>query len=497
MTKRLILLAGALSLAVPFAGYAQASNPEILEQPVVHPDVTTDHLGTFGGKQVRYSALVESTVVPNAKGQPGARLVTYAYVAKLPQAAAKRPVIFFFNGGPIVPSTYLHVGGLGPKRLQFPDDVTKGPEALRLIDNPDSPLDAADLVFIDPASTGYSRVLPGNKPLDYFNVQADAQQVAGFIEAWLDKHGRRESPVYIVGESYGTVRGPVVASLLAKRSHPILIDGLVLFGQATNIIEYSQRPANILSYVLSLPTLSATAWYQGKIDRKGRTLDQVIADAQNFGRDVYLDALFRGNKLPADEKAKVANGLEALTGIPAAYYIAHDLRITKEQFRGELLKSEGKLLGRADARYTGALGPAGTQPDPSGAMLGQVNPFFRRYLRDELKVDWPETYISDPPVPDRFQWDYGGGPTPFSDWPFPNYINELMAANPRFHLFVANGAYDTQTTIGGAAYLFDQQHWAADRAQLKIYAGGHPAYTKDGTAKQFGEDLRAFVQPAR
>lgn len=300
----------------------------------------------------------------------------------------------------------------------------------------------------------------------------------------------------MIGESYGTIRAPEVGAQLAELAQPILLDGIILMGQAANIVEYAQRPANILSYVLSLPTLAAIGWYHDRINHAGRTLDQLIAEAQQYAGTAYLDALFRGNTLPAKQKTQVAARLEALSGIPAAFYLAHNLRITKEQYRVELLKDQGLLLGRVDARYTAPIGPTGLRDDPAEHVLGRINDFFAAYLRDDLKIDWPEPYLTNSPITDKEPWDYGGTASPFSDWPFPQRINELMAANPKFRIFVANGDYDTQTTIGAAAYLVAQAGWPKERTSLHFYRGGHMPYTVDATARLLGADIRAFVRPA-
>ena len=168
-----------------------------IAQIASHPPVTTHHVGIFNGKKVRYTATVEGIDVPDAKGKPSARLVSFTYLADDLGNPSKRPVIFVFNGGPITASLWLHIGVMGPKRVAVPEDLTADTATYRLIDNPYSPLDAADLVFIDPASTGYSRVLAGTAPESYYSVVADGQQVTAFISAWL-------SHVSVISRVHGT-----------------------------------------------------------------------------------------------------------------------------------------------------------------------------------------------------------------------------------------------------------------------------------------------------
>lgn len=472
----------------PYPAFGQTlANPAAPGPPVI-----THHIGTFNGKQVSYTGTVEAIDVPDPQGKPAARVVSFAYVADNMGDSSSRPVLFAFNGGPITASIWLHMGILGPKRVAVPEDLAADPASYQLVDNAYSPLDATDLVLIDPASTGYSRVLPGTAPQSYYSVVADGQQITGFIAAWLAKHDRLSSPVYLLGESYGTMRAAEVAAQLAELPHPILVDGVILLGQALNIIEFSQRPQNILSYVVSLPTLAALAWYHRKVDRQGKSVEQFAEDAWRFAQTEYLTALFQGSAIDPAERNRVAERLAQLTGISAAYYRDHDLRITKEQYRGELFKDRGLLLGRSDGRYLAPITSKGLAEDPSSIINAPFKRLFDQYVRDDLKVDWREPYILIAPVGglDHWQW---GATTPFSDWPYSNLLLKIMKANPRFHVLIANGYYDTQTTVGAAEYLVRDAGWPEGRATLAFYEGGHAAYTAEPAGKQFAQDIRHFV----
>lgn len=462
--------------------------------------VMTRHQGRFNGTGVSYAATVEGIDVEDAQGRHGARVVAFAYtaerVAGREVVAAQRPVMFFFNGGPIVASAYLHMGSYGPRRVRFPDDPQATPFTWSLQDNPYSLLDVADVVFIDPAGTGFSRVAPGKDPKDYWSVVADGQQVAAFIAAWLQRHERLGSPKFVFGESYGTHRAAEVGRQLAQRREPILLDGIVLFGQAVNIAEYSQRPRNIISYVVSLPTLAATAWHFGKVERQGRTLEQFIAAARAFARDEYLVALYRGNTLPQAERERIARGLESYSGLPAAWYLANDLKITKERYRAELLKDQGLLLGRNDSRYTAPITDKGAGPDPSNLLPKALETAFQDHLRNTLKVDWDEPYVPAAGGSGFDDWDWGAK-SPFGDWPYVDSIGLLMKQNPAFRVMLGSGFHDTQTTIGAAEYAATQSGWPAGRTWVREYPGGHMAYSIDASARALGDDLRAFVAGRR
>jgi carboxypeptidase C (cathepsin A) len=479
---RLAALTGFLALTAPaFAA----------DVPVPTP-VVTQHTGTFNGKRVAYKATVEATNVNDASGKPGARVVSIAYTAN-GVANAKRPVLFAFNGGPISPSDVLHMGALGPKRVAIPDDVTADPSTYKTVDNKYTLLDVADIVFIDPASTGFSRVAPGVDPKSYFSITTDAQQVAQFIAEWSKAHGRLASPKYVLGESYGTQRAAAVANQLQKLPQPVPLTGVILLGQALNVIEFSQRPQNIISYVVSLPTEAAIAWSHGKVDAKGKSFDAFMDEVKLFARTDYLVALFQGATLPDDQRHAIAARLAAYTGIPADFYLANNLQITKERFRRELLKDQGKIVGMIDGRYTGPNPATGRAPDPAGVIPKAYEDAFRIYLRDDLKVADTD-YITESPVDgfDGWRWD-GNGTSPFADWPYPTLLTEVFAANPSFRLMVANGYDDTQTTVGAAEYLVNRSGWPKDRVSLHFYQGGHTEYSNEATLKQLMTDIRTMM----
>jgi carboxypeptidase C (cathepsin A) len=381
---------------------------------------------------------------------------------------------------------------MGPKRVAVPDDLSADPNTFQLSDNVYSPLDVADLVFIDPASTGYSRVLPGTAPESYDSVVADGQQVTAFISAWLTKYDRLSSPAYLLGESYGTIRAAEVAAQLAELPQPVLLDGVMLMGQAINIVEYRQRPQNIVSYAVSLPTLAALAWYHEKVDRQGKTLEQFVDEARRYAQTDYLTALFQGNSIDPAERDRVAKRLEELTGIPAAYYREHDLRISKEQYRGELLKDRKQLLGRNDGRYVAPITDKGLAPDPSDVVMAPFKRLFADYIRNDLKLDWTDEYVLFKETSlDGWKW---GGSGPFADWPYSDRLLKVMKANPRFHVLIGNGYHDTQTTVGAAEYAVRQAGWPEGHATLSYYEGGHMAYTVERSARKFTDDLRALVR---
>jgi carboxypeptidase C (cathepsin A) len=455
--------------------------------PQVHLDapIVTRHSGVFNGKRVDYSAAVEPIIVPDATGKPAARLVAISYTAD--HSGPNRPVLFAYNGGPIAPSSIIHMGLLGPKRAAIPDDISADPATFALADNPYSPLDVADIVFFDPAETGFSRPLPGiDFAANFASVSTDARELTGLVISWCEKHGRSASPKYLVGESYGTIRSSEAANQLMKAGTPLA--GVILLGQAVNIIEYAQRPDNIVSYAVSLPTLAAVCWAQGKAQRKGRSFEEFVNQAADYGAGEYLTVLFLGQRAPLARRQAVAEKLEEFTGLSAAFYMDHDLKVAKSLYQRSLIS--GEILGTDDARYHGLIGKG----DPFTPVQHALERLFDSYLRDDLKAGDVGLYNNaDPAPPGLNGWDYGPNKGPFGNWPFVQSLTEVFHAIPNFRLLVGDGFYDTQTTIGAQDYLLADSYWPADRVRTRHYQGGHMAYTVEASAKAIDDDIRSMV----
>lgn len=491
---RATLLALALLTAGAPQAYAQtAQAPAEVAAPRAF---VTRHSGTFNGQKLKYVATVAETVLKDQDGVPTISFMTTAYVREGVKDQAARPVIFLFNGGPSSSSSWLHMGAFGPKRITVPQDVgAPVPTPYALQDNPYSVLDVADLVFVDPAETGFTRVAPGGKRADFYTAYGDAKSVAQFVEAWIQANGREASPKYVLGESYGTIRAALMAGELAKT---MPLDGVVLMGQATNMIETSQRASNVVAYAANLPALAAIAAYHGRADMGGKSMSAFIDEAYAYGMGDYLSALTRGADLPQADREQVASRLEAMTGISADYYLAHRLMITKVDFVTELLKDKGLMLGTYDARYVGPAPKAGERAiDPFAKVGDMVAPLLAEHLAKNLKVTLPMSEYRAL-APDTRGWFYNptsGAGGPFNDYDYPAMIGEAFAVNPKFRLMVGTGIYDLTTTVGPARYLAAQGYFPKDRVSQKTYEGGHMAYTNEPALKAFTSDVRAFVTP--
>ena len=434
----------------------------------------------------------EASVLPVAADGKQADASVGAIGYSLPGDRA-RPILFAFNGGPGASSTFLHLGVLGPYRVEVPADPAAAlPETVVPVSNAGGLLDTADLVFLDPPGTGLSSRGEGD-PAVYNSVAGDAAAVAQAVVGWLEAHDRMDAPVYILGESYGTIRAVAMLDAFAAMEHKPDVRGVVLLGQALNMIETSQRPDNIVSQALALPTLAAIACYYDKAEAACEPEEGARAAAE-FARSDYLSALFAGTRLEDDARRPIAERLQALTGIDAAFFLSHDLQISKEQFRVALLHDEGRVLGRYDARYTAArAADAGETvgPDAFSAVSNLYAAAMPLYLeRFGIVPDAAAYKVLAMP---EGEWRYGGADSPFADWPFMTSVERAARANPCLRLFIGTGMFDLTTTTGAADYLLAKSDLPEDRAVSKTYGAGHMFYSDPASRERLLDDLRSFI----
>ena len=461
---------------------------------------TTSHSGVFGGQKVRYAAVVQEHFVTDAAGKRTASIFSTSYIRTDVKQGETRPVIFAFNGGPGSSSIWLHMGFLGPQRVDF-DDAEKPATTppFHTLPNPDSPLDVADIVLIDPPGTGFSRVLPDGKPEQFYGVEQDARVTIEVMRQWLRAHGRWNAPRYLVSESYGTVRAAAVAKLAAGGPMEtggmdgLTLNGIILLGQAMDM----SGGASDISVANALPSLAATACYFGKV-AEGCTAKTQAEAARRFIAERYLTALYAGAALPEAEREAVAERLSALLGLPKGAVLANNLRLSPGAFARMLLAGENRQAGLYDARFTLPLAPNGNDPVADDPAMGQYVPGFvaawSRYARETLKVTLDMTYE---PIAFRSvnaRWDCGFGPgVPVGR----NYATDLAVAmrrNPSLRLLVGTGYYDLVTTLGAAEYTVRHAGIPLEAVTFREYESGHMPYLGAASRAELAADVRAFVQ---
>lgn len=496
------------------AGFAAAQTGAPASAPANSPasfsprEFVTHHEGVFGGKPIRYTAIAADTVLSNDAGSPAATIFSFSYIRDDVKDRSTRPVFFVFNGGPGSSSIWLHLGFFGPRRVAFADAVNPPPTPpFSLQDNPYTILDLADVVLIDPVGTGFSHLLPAGNAKQFYGVEQDGGATVEFIEAWLTKQGRMNSPKFVVGESYGVTRAIVVARMLmggpfseTGRLTAIPLDGVVIMGGSPTE-NFVGKEAGDLTYVNALPTMAATAWYHKKAGRAGSTLESVIAEAQSFAGNEYLRALYTGDRLDTPSQKQVAEHLAALTGLPADFILQKKLRVSMEDFRTELLLEKGLVVGAYDSRFTlpaldeGPMDPVADDPAMgkfSAAFIGAMD----MYLRDELKIKVESPYEAIAFKSVNGVWDYGPGSKPGGPSTRAQDLAAVMRRNSRMQLLSANGAYDCVSTVGGVTYGIAHSSLPLERVSVRTYAAGHMVYLGDAGSAALAADLRKLVASA-
>ena len=459
--------------------------------------VQTKHSVKIGGQEVKYTATAGTMVLKLEDGTPKASVFYVAYTKDDVADATKRPITFAFNGGPGAGSLWLHVGALGPRRVEMGDVGNLLPPPYKFVDNEASILDVTDIVFIDPVTTGFSRTVPGEADKQFHGVQEDVQSVGDFIRLWATRNRRWGSPKFLAGESYGTTRAAGLSGYLQQR-YGMYLNGIILISSILNFQTAEFDTGNDLPYILYLPTYTAIAWYHKKLagDLQG-DLQKAIAESKAFAVGSYADALMTGDALSAAKRTEIAQRLSRLTGISAEYIDRADLRIEIQRFDKELMKSERRTVGRLDGRFTGIdADAAGEQPDYDPSLAAIVGPYtatLNEYVRGELKFesDLPYEFLTGRVRP----WNYA---------PYENrYVNvaetlrRAMTQNQFLHVFVGKGYYDLATPFFAADYTFD--HLGLDptlRSHISggYYEAGHMMYVHHDSLMKLKQDLAQFIQ---
>lgn len=466
----------------------QAACAAPLRQAVSH------HETRIADQALRYTATVREFPVRDPAGRIGARVVTIAYTRDGVAQPAARPVIFAFNGGPGASSSPLHMKAMGPivREKSGPDDRSES----RLVANESSPLDVADLVFIDPVSTGFSRALPGVDPKPWYDSRFDARTVADVIAQWLRANGREHSPRFLMGESYGAIR----AALIANGEPAASFDGVLLVsGPGTPF----DAPPDV-QIVGSIASLAAGAWYHGRVDRRGLTSAQFFEAAATFARGPYAQALAAGDALPAEERQRIAAALSDYIGLPVPLILEKNLRIDANTWMFNVLKDRGLRTGRLDLRVTSPLlpgqegaiddpalgvvpqGKAG--PPPTPASLGAIeSPVVGTYLKEQLGFAAGDPYIGVNFLANS-QWTFhpdGGSEANMAS---------AMTRDPRLRLFVTAGYFDYGAS-DGVGYL--DAGVPAARFTFAPLPGPHEVYDGAGNRAAFNDAVRRFVTVER
>ena len=475
------------------------AKPEPKKETQEQPPTVTHHEIHVGGKLLRYTATTGLMPLRNAEGEIEANIFFMAYTLD-GQAAEHRPLTFSFNGGPGSASVWLHLGAIGPRRVRMQPDGMMPAPPYQLVDNEFTWLDQTDLVFIDPVGTGYSRAIKNELKRKFLGVRGDIESVGEFIRLYLGRHERWSSPLFLVGESYGTTRAAGLSGYLVE--HGIAFNGIMLISSVLNFETLGFATGNDLPYVLYLPTYATTAWYHKKLSPElEQDFQKLRSEVEQWASTGYAEALAKGDRLTAEERNAVIDRLARYTGLSKSYLDLSNLRIDEPHFVKELLRDRKQVVGRLDSRFTGTENDqvaATANYDPSmSAIRPPYTAMFNQYVRTELgyKSDL-EYYILGGGF-GFFEWDWGSAGNGYPDTA--GALRDAFQKNPFMRLFVGSGFYDMATPYFATQYTLNHmdlnsaQH---GRVSLGYYPAGHMMYIQDESLAQLRKDIAAFINSA-
>ncbi len=462
----------------------------------------TEHRGRFNGVTIDYTATAGETYIRDKDGEPRGSIFTFAYTKTELDDGEVRPVTFLWNGGPGSASLWLHMGTYGPRRVSVPSDARfPGLPPYTIVDSPETILDVTDLVFVDPVGTGFSRAIGEGESKEFWGLNEDAQSIAEFIRTWVTEHGRWNSPRFLLGESYGTTRAAAVARIL-EDDMMLALNGIIFVSQA---LDYQGSTPyvrdNIVSYITYIPTMSAAAWYHGKVNPRPDDLESFLDASRRFASDELLPALFRGNTLSDAERAQVRDRLAYFTGLSPEYVERANLRIQGTRFAKELLRDAGMAIGRLDARYS-VDEIDDLEADPSGdaasyAISAAFKATLMDYMRTDLNVEWDRLYLA--PADEGLSGNWRYRTVPDGQSYEPKYVNtahdlaEALRINPALKVLVASGYYDLVTPFFDAEYTLNRHDIKRAQVEYTYYGGGHMMYVNEPSRTALLDDTRGFI----
>jgi carboxypeptidase C (cathepsin A) len=466
-----------------------ASPSTAAEQHRLPPDSTTAQTVALPGRSLAFTATAGSIRLFNDKGEPQADVATTAYQLEGADAAV-RPVTFFFNGGPGASSAWLQLGTAGPWRLPIGADAAYPSASAALQPNAETWLDFTDLVFIDPVGTGYSRFVATGDDVRkrLYSVDGDVAAIAVTIRRWLEKSNRLTSPKFVVGESYGGIRGPKIVQNL-QTQQGIGVNGLILVSPLLDFRQFSG--SSQLQYVASLPTMAAVAR-----ERKGPVTHADMVDVERYAGGEYLVDVIKG-LADTEANTRLADKVAALTGIDQAVSRRLAGRFEIGEFRREFDRRNGRITGRYDASILGY----DPSPDSSYFMFGDpsgdalVAPLTSAavdlYTR---KLNWrPDGSYELLNGSVSGAWDYGSGRNPPEST---SQLRQILARDPKLKLLVTHGLFDLATPYFATKMALDQlpDYARSDRVKFVVYPGGHMFYSRDGARQALRTDAQALMK---
>ncbi|TYB30410.1 MAG: peptidase S10 [Candidatus Mcinerneyibacterium aminivorans] len=465
-----------------------------MEEPT--QPIETAHSIDIKKEKLYYKAETGYLPLKDEEGNIKANIFYTAYFKDSNKKISKRPITFAFNGGPGSSSIWLHIGALGPKRVEISEEGEPTKPPYNFVDNEYTWLDRTDLVFIDPVTTGYSRALE-NEEKKYHEFKKDIESVGDFIRRFVDKKKRWGSPKYIAGESYGTTRAAGLSGYLQDR-YGMYLNGIMLLSAVTNFQTISFDSGNDLPYLLFLPSYTATAYYHDKLEGDlNKDLEDTLKEVKEFVIDDYSVALMKGNKLKRKERKRIVRKLSDYTGLSERYIENTNLRINIYQFTKELLRDQSKSLGRLDSRVRGEntrdIGEYNDfDPSYNKSIYGTFSTCLNDYLLRELKYEneLPYEVLTGRVHP----WDFSEKSNQYVE--VSSTLTEAIHKNPHLKVWIANGYYDLATPFFATEYTVNHMEVAEglrDNIKLTYYNAGHMMYIHMSSLKKLKNDFQKFL----
>lgn len=459
--------------------------PNIIFEP--DKTVETNHSVSIKGQRINYSAITGTLPVWDDDGNCIAGLYFTYYQRTDVKNAAQRPLLISFNGGPGSASVWMHIAYTGPRLLEI-DDEGYPVQPYGIKENPYSVLDVADIVYVNPVNTAFSRMTDNKTPgKTFFGVKADIKYLANWVQTFVTRYNRWASPKYLIGESYGTTRVSGLA-LELQSNHWMYLNGVVLVSPTELGIE-REGPVEA---ALRLPYFAATAWYHKKLAPalQQKDLLALLPEVENFTIQKLLPALAKGSSLPASEKKDILETMSKYSGLSVAAIEQYNGDVPLNFFWKELLRNEKFTIGRLDSRYKGIDRiSAGDGPDFNAELaswLHSFTPAINMYLRNELNYKTDLEYLM---FGDVYPWDRSGDRTGEN-------LRQAMAQNPYLHVMVQSGYYDGACDYFSAKYnlwQIDPSATMTNRFSWKGYRSGHMMYLRKQDLENSNQDLRNFI----
>lgn len=461
--------------------------------------VKTNHSIQIGGKTIAYTAITGYMHMKADTGKVLAKIF-FTYYQKDGEDAGKRPVTFTFNGGPGSASLWLHMGGVGPKRVVLKDDGTATAAPFTYVPNEFSWLDKTDLVFIDPVSTGFSRAVNGEAAKNYHGFEEDIASVGDFVRTFLGRYERWASPKFLAGESYGTTRAAGLSKYLQDR-HRIYINGVILISAVLNFGTNNYDIGNDLPRALYIPSYTAAAWYHKKLAPalQARPIAEVLKESEAWAIGEYATALIKGGWMSAKEKEGIAEKMAYWTGLSKELCLQANLRVDENRFYKALRRADGLSVGRLDARFTGRnLDDAGEFVDFDPSFTNIDGPFtaaINDYLERELKFKDEKGYNV---FGDVYPWNYNNVQNKYLN--VAESLRDAMAKNPYLKVYLGCGYYDFATPYFTAVYDIEHMFLRPEqrsRVNIHYYESGHMYYIHKPSLIQFKKDIDSFFDSSK